>query len=407
MAIQSNISSLLGQLAKQTHASTVRQPALSQTSSSQESDAESARAKVSQKSFSGSGLSLKLDLASGQEVELSIRINQAGGLSELALETSSQLSRDDEKKLNDFLRQLSKSVDALFNGSAEGSDAFGFSNVSEIEDIDLNIYQDNGNEKQILDFEKQGRGSGRKIDAQWTEYDRANGSEEKHDLSLTKQAKRDDQTAIYGQMSYQWLLDQVNNAMSVMDDKQQGKELAGFFNSAIRALFTTANSGSQLLQELGVSSQQATELIGRSIQVLASEHKANGAPQLSQQKQMNALPDFNMHFSSQRQIQGSDQGEYQLGMTISQNSDQAKSEGKDESYQTQNRRLRMDYQSARQQAIYEYTWTRDESIRNTFTGGSLAASHYRIEEQVQSQLLGVAGSANQLESKDREDKYFK
>jgi hypothetical protein len=407
MAIQANISSLLGQLAKQTHANTARQPVLSPTSSPQERDEDSSRTKVSQKSFSGSGLNLKLDLASGQEIELNIRINQAGGLSELALETRSQLSLGDEEKLNSFLQQLSQSVDALFNGRAEGSNVFEFANLSGVEDIDLDIYQDNGNEKQILDFEKQGRGSGRKIEAQWTEYDRANGSEEKHDLSLTKQAKRDDQKVIYGQMSYQWLLHQVNSAMSVMDDKQQGKELADFFNSAIRALFTTSNSGSQLLQEIGVSSQQATELIGRSIQALASEHKSNGAPQLSQQKQMNALPDFNMHFSSQRQIQGSDQGEYQLGMTISQSSDQAKSEGEDESYQTQNRRLRMDYQSARQQAIYEYTWTRDESIRNTFTSGSLAANHYRIEERIQSQLLGDANSANQLEFKDREDTYYK
>lgn len=153
MAIQANISSLLGQLAKQTHANTVRQPALSPASSPQESDADSARAKVSQKSFSGSELNLKLDLASGQEIELNIRINQAGGLSELALETRSQLSLGDEEKLNSFLQQLSQSVDALFNGRAEGSNVFEFANLSGVEDIDLDIYQDNGNEKQILDFE--------------------------------------------------------------------------------------------------------------------------------------------------------------------------------------------------------------------------------------------------------------
>lgn len=56
----------------------------------------------------------------------------------------------------------------------------------------------------------------------------------------------------------------------------------------------------------------------------------------------------------------------------------------------------MDYQSARQQAIYEYTWTRDESIRNVFEGANLAASHDRIEEpvevKVRSQLLGKAGA---------------
>ena len=157
------------------------------------------------------------------------------------------------------------------------------------------------------------------------------------------------------------------------------------------------------MQELGASAQQAKDMIGRSIQVLASDHK-----------QMNALPDFNMTFSSQRQAQGSSINEYQLGMTISQNSDQAKNEQTDESYQTQNRRLRMDYQSARQQAIYEYTWTRDESLRNVFEGGNLAASHYRIEERIeerikgsdQSQLLGKTGSEQQREFKDRDDLYF-
>lgn len=41
------------------------------------SDDEPVRPSVSQKSFSGSGLNLELSLASGQEIELNIRINQA------------------------------------------------------------------------------------------------------------------------------------------------------------------------------------------------------------------------------------------------------------------------------------------------------------------------------------------
>ncbi|MBL4796813.1 MAG: hypothetical protein JKY50_05335 [Oleispira sp.] len=391
MAIQNNVTSLLSQLAKQPMTDTARQPSLSQVS-----DDEPVRSTVSQKSFSGSGLDLELTLASGQEIKLSIRINQAGGLSQLELASDSELSIADQEKLSEFLKQLSSSVADLFKGKSNGSDTFKFANLKGIEDIELNVYQDNGNEKQSLTFDKEGRGSGRKIEALWTEYDRANGVEETHDFSLTKQAKRDDQTAIYGQMNYQWLLDQVDSAMGVMDDKQQGKQLAGFFKSGIQALFSTASSGSQLLQQLGASAQQAKEVIGRSIQILASEHK-----------QMNALPDFNMSFSSQRQTQGSSLNEYQLGMTISQNSDQGKNDQTDESYQTQNRRLRMDYQSARQQAIYEYTWTRDESIRNVFEGGNLASTHYRIEERIQSQLLGEIGSENQLEYKDRDDQYFK
>lgn len=400
MAIHSNLSSLLNQLAQQPMTETARIPSLLQTP-----EEAPVRAPVRDKSFSGSGLNLELSLASGQEVEVSIRINQAGGLSELELESDSELSTADQEKLSRFLKQLSSAVSDLFKGNG-GSDTFKFANQAGIEDIELKVYQDNGNEKQILTFDKEGRGSGRKIEALWQEYDRANGTEEQHDFSLTKQAKREDQTAIYGQMNYQWLLDQVDSAISVMDDKQQAKELAGFFKSGIQALFSTVNSGSQLLQELGASAQQAKDVIGRSIQVLASEHHSQ--QNRGQQKQMNALPDFNMNFSSQRTALGSESNEYQLNMSISQNSDQANSEEDDKSYQTQNRRLRMDYQSLRQQAVYEYTWTRDESIRNVFESGNLATSHYRIEERIkenlQSQLIDGEGDEQQMEYINREER---
>jgi hypothetical protein len=371
---------------------------------------EPVRAPVSKKSFSGSGLTLELNLASGQEIDLSIRINQAGGISQLELSSDSELSEADRNKLQSFLKQLSTSMDDLFNGKASNGDVFKFANQSGIEDVELSVYQDDGNHKQGLEFDKEGRGSGRKVEAQWYEYDRAEGVEENHDFSLTKLAKRDDQTAVYGSMNYQWLLDQVDTAMGAMEDKEQGKELSSFFKSGIQALFSTANSGSALLQELGASAQQAKEFIGRSIKVLASDiTQGNQQNQpVSQQKQMNALPDFKMDFSSQRKTlgssqSGSTQNEYQLNMAISQNSDQAHNAQKDESYQTQNRRLRMDYQSSRQQAVYEYTWTRDESIRNVFESGSLASTHYRIEERIQSQLLGENGNSEALEYKDRED----
>lgn len=399
MAIHNQVSSLLSQLAKQPMTDTARKPIIAPIKSD-----EPVRAAVSQNSFSGSGLNLELSLSSGQEVELNIRINQAGGLSQLELVSDTELSITDQNKLSKFLKQLSSSVTDLFNGKG-GADTFSFANQNGIEDIELNVYQDNGNEKQTLSFDKEGRGSGRKVEASWREYDRANGVEEHHDFSLTKQAKRDDQTAIYGATSYQWLLDQVDTAMSALDDKSQGEVLANFFNSGIRALFSTVNSGSALLQELGASGQQAKEFIGRSIQVLASDHLAKKTT--SEQKQMNALPDFNMSFSSQRQTLGSTQNEYQLDMSISQNSDQALSEDKDKSYQSQNRRLRMDYQSARQQAVYEYTWTRDESLRNVFEKGGLASTHYRIEERIQSQLLGDPSADEAVEYKNRDDNYFR
>jgi len=400
MAIHNQVSSLLSQLAKQRMTDTTRQPTLTPVKNE-----EPVRAAVSQNSFSGSGLNLELTLASGQEIELDIRINQAGGLSQLELVSDTELSIEDQDKLSSFLKQLSGAVSDLFKGKG-GADTFNFANQNGIEDIELNVYQDDGNNKQTLNFDKEGRGSGRKVEASWREYDRAKGIEEYHDFSLTKQAKRDDQTAIYGATSYQWLLDQVDTAMSSLDDKSQGKVLANFFNSGIRALFSTVSSGNALLQNLGASGRQAKEFIGRSIQVLASDHSINNQAQKSnQQKQMNALPDFNMTFSSERQTSNTANNDYQLNMSISQNSDQAIGED-DKSYQSQNRRLRMDYQSARQQAVYEYTWTRDESLRNVFEKGGLASTHYRIEERIQSQLLGDSSSGEALEYKERDDDYY-
>jgi len=393
MPIHNQVSSLLSQLAKQPLTDTVRQPIIAPVNSD-----EPVRAAVSQNSFSGSGLNLELTLASGQEIELDIRINHAGGLSQLELVSDTELSIEDQDKLSNFLKQLSSAVSDLFKGKG-GADTFSFANHKGIEDIELNVYQDNGNKKQTLTFDKEGRGSGRKIEASWREYDRAKGIEEFHDLSLTKQAKRDDQTAIYGATSYQWLLDQVDTAMSALDDKSQGKALANFFNSGIKALFSTVSSGSALLQELGASGQQAKEFIGRSIQVLASDHQIQKGSH--QQKQMNALPDFNMSFSSERKVSGLANNDYQLDMSISQNSDQAMG-GDDKSYQTQNRRLRMDYQSARQQAVYEYTWTRDESLRNAFEKGSLASTNYQIEERIQSQILGDPSADEAVEYKNRD-----
>lgn len=411
MAIHNDVSSLLSRLANQSLSHTYDDTNSLQTISPSENEEKETRPAISRKSFSGSGLSLGLSLASGKEIDLEIRINQAGGLSQLELTSTDELSSDEQQKLQRFLKQLSQSVDDLFSGKASNN-AFKFANQDGIEDIELKAYQDDGYKKQGLDFEKEGQGSGRKIKAQWYEYDREKGTEDKHTLSLNKKGKQEDQTAIYGQMNYQWLLDQVDTAMSALDDKKQGHKLAGFYNSGIQALFSTAQSGGQLLQELGASAQQAKDFIGRSIKVLASEHKGQGAnSSLGQQREMNGLPDFKMAFTSQRTNRNAPNNEYQLKMDISQVSNQTKHSQKDETYQTQNRRLRMDYQSARQKAVYEYTWIRDESIRNVFERGSLASSHYRIEEEVLGKVVGDAGSANkdktiQSQFSDREDKKF-
>ena len=49
------------------------------------------------KNFSASGLILELNLASGQELDLTIGINQAGDISQLELSSDSELSEADQK----------------------------------------------------------------------------------------------------------------------------------------------------------------------------------------------------------------------------------------------------------------------------------------------------------------------
>jgi hypothetical protein len=48
-----------------------------------------------------------LNLASGQELDLTIGINQAGDISQLELSSDSELSEADQNKLRDFFKQLS------------------------------------------------------------------------------------------------------------------------------------------------------------------------------------------------------------------------------------------------------------------------------------------------------------
>lgn len=402
MAIYNDISSLIGKLAKQPLGHTYQNDKSLQALPSQGDKEEITRSAASRNSFSGSGLSLDLALSSGKEIDLEIRVNQAGGISQLELSSNDELSTSEQEKLRNFLVELSESVDSLFSGKSTNNNLFAFANKSGISDLEFNAYQDDGTRKKSLEFEKEGHGNQRKIEAQWFEYDRSQGIEEKHNLSVKKQVKREDQSSIYGQMNYQWLLDQVDTAMSVMDDKTQGRKVSAFFNSGIKALFSTAQAGSSLLQDLGASAQQAKDVIGRSIRVLASEFEShNSSASLNSQEKMNGLPDFTMAFSSQRKSVASIGSAYQLNMNVSQISHQLSSPERDESYQTQNRRLKMDYQTLNQKAIYEYTWMRDESLRNIFDGGKLSSSHYRIDEKVETK--GRTEGGQKLSYQDRND----
>lgn len=285
---------------------------------------------------------------------------------------------------------------------------FDFANMEGINDIDLDLYQDDGHKKQILEFDKEGSGSDKKIEAELYRYNRSTGVEDQHNLKLSKQ-NRDDKNG-YGGLNYQWLFQQVDQALIVLGDKEGGDQnsqsVASFFKSGIRALFETASSGHELLQQLGASAQQSKQFIGRSISVLAAENQSN------------SLPDFKADFSSQRHIkgQGEANGNYELALQISQLTHSNYDQGSDSTLSSQNRRLRLEYESAERQAVVEYTWVRDESLREVSRQGQLQSSHYRLEELIQAQAraadntaAGLAesppGGEQTVENSVREDRY--
>lgn len=360
-------------------------------------DENTERPALRRSSFSGSGLDLELTLKSGQRINLDIRVNQTGGLSELSLSSGSELTDADEARLQNFLSELSHSVNQLFRGDASGADVFDFSNQAGISDIEFHLFQDDGNKKQILQFDKDGSGLNKKIDAQLYVYDRIADIEDEHSMVLS--SEQNDEHRFPGALNYQWLSDQIRQATSVVEDKETGNLMAGFFQSGLRALFETSHAGSALLQELGATASEARRVIASGIKTLVAENTGN-PDAAGNEQQLNGLPGFSAKFSSQRVGKGEEGSHFQFNMTLSQSNFAALDAGSETFQEVQNRRLRAEYESARKHAVMEYLWVRDESVRTVFKDNALSSTHYRISESHQ-----LTGQEDQ-QYKDREDQYY-
>lgn len=377
MSIEStNLSTVLYQLAERR----VLQPA-ALSDRVQQDNADAELPSQNKQSAVGSGLRLKLSLSSGQDIDLQVRINQAGGLSDMSLVTDSPLSEADEDTLQQFLSELGQSVDLLFRSEdkvAGQNDLLDFSNLDGIGEIDLDLYQDDGRQKKILAFDKIGDDANKRIEAELYRYDRNTGHENQHNVTLSKQARDGSASygAGYGSLSYGWLFEQLDQALSVIADQREQQLVGSFFKSGLRALFETASQGHQLLQDLGASARDSRNFLGKAIRANVSE------------KAMNGLPDFNGEFSSQRHIRGqaSSDENYELAMQIRQVSHSAYDDESESHLSSQNRSLKMQYESARRQAVFNYLWVRNESIRDVHQKGQLQSSHYRLDEVIRAQL---------------------
>jgi|GEM_PF-2297792 len=385
------------------------------------------RKEVADDGYVGSGLNLKLELSSGQSIELDIQQTLGGGIRnvDLNVKGDGELSQGDQEKLKQFLNKLGDAVDGLFSGNGAGQGIFDFANMSGIKDVELSVQQDVGNTKQRLEFEKSNNALGRKeVEAEWSRYDHATGMKEQHNLALSKQAR--EVSSAYGQMDYQWVVDQVIAGMGILGNAHTGESsiqsrVTDFFVSSVQALFQETQKGHDVLQGLGASAQDSKQFIGRTINALASQSAASHQDKNADPNNMpgkavetgtqageanagqgsvNALPDFTAHFASKREGSGNAHasGSYNLSMEVSQQTHSMHGLTKDDSTQAQFRRLLLEYESQGNKQQYEYNWKHDEAVVDRYKNGSLEHGYFKVSDLQQGILTNADGVRDEVSS---------
>lgn len=355
---------------------------------SQQSGFAGVQRKVEDDGYVGSGLQLSLTLSSGRDIDLSIEKGVTGQVKHIQLDTGGELSSDDEAKLKTFLMSLSDSIDAIFSGSAN-SNLFDFTNQSGISDVEIHAQQDQGNQKQKLSFESSVNRYGRKdVSGEWLKYDRLTGENEQHHFALSKQPR--DVMMSYGQMDYQWVVDQVAAGMGILGNAYTGDQslqsnVTDVFVSAVHALFNETKRGHALLQSLGASAHDAKAFLGRTIRAFSndnSKENAIAAQNINRNKaaNMNGLADFKADFSSKREgtFGVNNSGDYNLAMSVSQISHGVPGQSEDDASQIQTRRLILDFESQGRKHSFDYQWRHDEMLIHNYNQGQLEKTYFKL-----------------------------
>ena len=370
------------------------------------------QAEVGSERFVGTGLKLELDLASGQTVKLDIRQSQSGSLRHFSLNSDHPLSADDEALLNDLLLDLSKTVDAMFNGGMTDGDMFDFANHRSIKAIDLDIQTDSGSRVSNLEFNTRNHEYGRKeVDAEWQSYNRESGKKAQHNLALSRETQ--DADSSYGAMDYQWLIEQIEMGVGTLNhsagditsvDSEKQKKISDFFVSGVQALFGVVKKGQSTLSKLGVDPEQSKRFLGQTIKALSNDSAQKNPAHTSES--LNSLPDFKAHFYSKSEnVGGADsQDEYKLAMEMSQMSHLAYDEDSERTSHTQTRRLLVELERHGETTTYEYKWKRDERIDRVYQNGSLDKGYYWLLDETIAQTTdgsGVATKGTQYSERSR------
>jgi len=358
----------------------------------------------SKDNFVGSGLNLELTLKSGAQIKVALRQDGSGQIRDLQIKSDAPLSDAQLSRFKTFMTDLGKAVDSLFTKDQSATDVFAFASGAGIGDVELEIQQDNGQRKQRMEFEKLQSPSGRfEVNAEWAIFDRDSGLQSKHNLALNRQ---DSQTKSGGGTEYQWLLEQIKAGIDVMAlpsestgalNTQERESLFQFFSAGIHVLFEQTQKGMQTLQAMGASKTESQQFIDGSVSAMtgvASQKQTGGDASTSNGASgFKNLPDFQAHFSSQRNAKKSQdqQDEYQFAMEISQSSrwlhQRDSATATDKNSLVQNRRLLVQYEHVGNLQQFEFNWRHDEYYAADYINQVLQQTRTRTQDEINSQLI--------------------
>jgi len=345
--------------------------------------------------FVGSGLNLELTLKSGAKIKVALRQDGSGQIRDLQIKSDAPLSDAQLSRFKAFMGDLGQAVDSLFAKDQSAADVFAFSSGAGIGDVELSIQQDDGHSKQRMEFEKLQSPSGRfEVNAQWAIFDRDSGLQSKHNLALNRQ---DSQTRSGGGTEYQWLLEQIKAGIDVMAlpsestgalNAQERESLFQFFSAGIHVLFEQTQKGMQTLQAMGASKAESQKFIDGSVSAMSGAASASSGA-----SGFKNLPDFQAHFSSQRNAKKSQdrQDEYQFAMEISQSShwlhQRDSATATDKNSLVQNRRLLVQYEHVGNLQQFEFNWRHDEYYAADYINQVLQQTRTRTQDEINSQLI--------------------
>lgn len=334
-------------------------------------------------SFVGTGLSLEFDFNNTKDIELEIQSYSFGHIRLLEFKNIEGLTDDETEEIESFITSITESVHQLFKGIGS-EQLFGFSNSDGFSNIELTARQNDGTLKQSLEFELENQSPLKKeVTSNWYQKNYETGVSDEHHFKLEKTLN--DISSGYGQVNQQWLKTQLATGLSVFKNElnlngfNQKNALSSYFKSGLDALLNESNKAIDALSGMGVSSKDARQLIGQSIQAAnPSQSDATGEAKASEF-------DLKLLFSSVREMnnQADKSGEYDFLLTIHQQSKSTYDQDTETRLVSQFKKVALDFQQQQLSSHLELLWRSDEKNKMTLDQSEWVNQHYSLKDGIQ------------------------